>query len=212
MIFDMDGLIFDSERLFMNKRAGVLEKYGYVHRESDYVKTLGVSGDELRYLMAEIYGDAYPFDAVNRESRALFDAHVAKYGLPIKPGIVDLLKWLKAHAIPCCVATATARIHSEKYLKDAGLLPYFDFIVTGDEVAHSKPDPEIFLTCCTKKAVAPQNALVLEDSENGILAADAGGIPVICIPDLKVPEAQIAKRTALILNRADELISVFEKL
>ena len=207
LIFDMDGLLFDTERMFMNLRAKVLEKYGYVHREEDYLKTVGVSGKNLTLILKEIYDENYPKDAVSNETRLLQREEIQKNGVPVKPGIPLLLQWAEEKKIPCCVATSTQRQYALFMIEKSGLLPFFSFIIAGDDVSNSKPDPDIFLTACKKGGTKPQNALVLEDSENGVLAAFRGGIPVLCIPDLKQPSEEIASKAAAVLQSADEAVS-----
>lgn len=210
MIFDMDGLIFDTERLFMAQKAIVMARYGYTQKKSDYVSTLGTSGSALNRRLHRIYGPDYPADRISAETRERVAKAVVQDGPPVKPGIPKLLRWLQNHHIPCCVATATPRKHALFYLEQSGLLPYFDFVVAGNQITHAKPDPEIFLACCTRKNVSPEAAMVLEDSENGILAATRAGIPVVGIPDLKIPEPAVACRALTLLNRADEVIALFD--
>ncbi len=209
-VFDMDGLLFDTERLFMNKRAEILPEYGYEHREEDYIRTLGTSGPELHQILNEIYGTDYPADKISQRSREAQLSHMREHGAPVKEGVCELLSWIAAKGIPCCVATATASVHADEILKLGNIRQFFSFIVGGDQVTHSKPNPETFLTACKKGGVAPEHAIVLEDSENGILAAAAGGIPVICIPDMKYPDAEIAKKTAAIVKTAADAITLFD--
>ena len=208
LIFDMDGLIFDTERLFMNLRADIMAEYGYVHREEDYLRTLGTSGENLSRILREIYGPAYPADKISRRTRAAQLDRIRSSGPPVRPGIPELLDWAAQQQITCCVATSTASSHAREFLKLAGLAEYFSFVIGGEEVSRSKPDPEIFLLACTKASVAPERALVLEDSENGVLAADRAGIPVICIPDLKQPDPKIAKKAAAVCDSAFDVPDV----
>lgn len=205
-IFDMDGLLLDTERLFMEKRAGLLPSYGYVHREEDYIRTLGTSGKDLYAILSEIYGPDYPGVEISKRSRELQLQHMRTYGAPVKAGIPELLEWIHGQHIPCCVATATASVYADEILRLGGIREYFSFIIGGDQISHSKPDPEIFLAACKKGSVSPDDALVLEDSENGILAANAAGIPVICIPDIKHPDETIAEMTAAVLPDAGKVI------
>ena len=96
-----------------------------------------------------------------------------------------------------------------EYLRLANLDNYFSFVIGGDQVPRSKPNPDIFLAACQQAGIRPEAALVLEDSENGILAASNGNIPVVCIPDLKVPSEETAKKTAAIVSTAADVISLF---
>ena len=206
MIFDMDGLLFDTERMFMNLRATVLQKYGYVHKEEDYLQTVGVSGKLLHEILDRIYGKDYPKDQVTKDTRALQTEYIEKHGVPIKPGITELLSWCKEKQIPCCVASSSQSPYVEKFLEAAGIRRYFSFLVCGDDVTLTKPDPEIFLTACSKNNTKPEHALVLEDSENGVLAALRGGIPVVCIPDLKMPADEVLEKATAVFTTAGEVI------
>ncbi|MCC8029980.1 MAG: HAD family phosphatase [Lachnospiraceae bacterium] len=224
-IFDMDGLIFDTERLFMERKNEILRQMGYPAREEDYVKTIGLSGTLLREKLLEIYGPDYPAEEITRRTRASLDDYAEAYGPDVKPGVEELLRWFRDHGVPCCVASSTNRAYVEKFLRLAELDVYFRgyaardlredpcgaalCITGGDEVARSKPEPDIFLTACARMGVRPEDALVLEDSENGVRAACAAHIPVICIPDLKQPSPEIAEKAAAVLPSAREVISLF---
>ena len=210
VIFDMDGLIFNTEQLFMNKKAEVLKEYGYEARDEDYLKTLGTAGQQLLDILHEIYGPDYPAEEISSKTRQIVNAEIETNGPEIKPGIKELLQWLQRENIPCCIASSTHHIYVEKYLRQTGLLKYFSHIIGGTEVQRSKPEPDIFLAACGYFHIAPARALVLEDSENGILAAWNAGIPVICIPDLKIPAPDIAQKAAAIVNTADKVIGLFE--
>lgn len=209
-IFDMDGLIFNTERLFMETRAGVLEKYGYKHRDEDYIRTIGTAGETLLSILAELYGDDYPARKISRETRDVMNANLPPCGPEIKPGIVELLQFFKKKEVPCCVASSSHRFSIEDYISRSGLDKYFSFIISGDDVKRSKPEPDIFLAACEHYKTEPFSALVLEDSMNGIQAAWNARIPVICIPDLVSPSAEMARKTAAVVNTADEVIKLFQ--
>lgn len=230
-IFDMDGLIFDTERLFMEKKHEVLRQMGYPAREEDYIKTIGLSGTLLREKLREVYGPEYPAEEITRRTRAAMDLSLEQNGPAVKPGIEELLQWFRERGVLCCVASSTVRAYVEKFLRLAKLDGYFcrdsrlllsgvpkpreccseeiPCIVGGDEVARSKPEPDIFLAACARMGVAPEDALVLEDSENGVRAACAAQIPVICIPDLKQPSPEVARMAAAVLSSAKEVPSLF---
>lgn len=210
-IFDMDGLIFDSERLFMEKKGVIMREYGYEQRTEDYIRTLGTNGETLRRILLEIYGSDYPVEEITSRTRALVNDTIEREGPRVKHGIRSLLKWYQKHGVPCCVASSTKKEYVRHYLELAGLSGYFQHIIGGDDVVRSKPAPDIFLAACVHFCVSPGQALVLEDSENGILAADAAGIPVICIPDLKMPESAVANRTARVVTNAVEVIRLMDE-
>ena len=205
-IFDMDGLIFDTERLFMAEKHKILKDYGYPARKEDYIQTIGLAGTQLKNKLRELYGPQYPADEISRKTRDAVNRQIEASGPDVKPGIETLLKWFRIHGIICCVASSTKHVYVEHYLTLAGLDNYFSYIIGGDEVSRSKPEPDIFLAACARGQFSPADALVFEDSENGILAASAAGIPVVCIPDLKQPDPDIAEKAVVILASADQVI------
>jgi HAD superfamily hydrolase (TIGR01509 family) len=193
VIFDMDGLIFDTERVFMEQLSVAMAEKGYRLSREVYCKSLGMSGENLEKLMLSEYGVDYPFYEMGRAARERVDIIAATVGLQIKAQIPELLDTLKKQGVKCTVASSTRSDVVERYLKDAGLREYFSVIVGGEMVDRSKPEPDIFLLACEKSGLKPEQALVLEDSENGVRAAAAAGIPVICVPDLKQPGEEIGR-------------------
>ena len=195
-IFDMDGLLLDSEAAFMETLKELNASYGYTLTRDIYEETLGLAYDATCRVMKQHFGEDYPYDSIAKEGRRLQNQKAAENGLPVKPGIPELLTQLQEAGIPACVASSSPRRTVEIYLSSSQLLPYFSYIASGDDIPRSKPDPEIFLLCCQRYGIAPENALVLEDSENGIRAALTGNIPVVCIPDMKQPAEALLQQTA----------------
>ena len=208
-IFDMDGLIFDTERLFMTTKDSVMKEYGYTQQKNDYIHTIGTCGQQLLDILHRLYGNDYPAEEISQKCRTLVTEKIRRDGPPVKPGIPELLAWFTANNIPCCVASSTKHDIVAEYLHLAKLDKYFAFVIGGDQVPRSKPNPDIFLAACQQADISPEHALVLEDSENGILAASNAHIPVICIPDLKVPSENIAQKTAAIVSTAADVIPLF---
>lgn len=190
-IFDMDGLLFDTEQLFMEQLAIVMKEQGYTLTKEVYCKSLGLAGERLKELMLTTYGENYPFEECGAESRRRVSMVADTVGLRIKPQIVELLSWLQEHHIRCAVASSTNSEHVERYLEKSGICSYFSAVIGGEMVEQSKPEPEIFLLACEKLGVAPDASVVLEDSENGIRGAHRAGTAVVCIPDLKEPDVSV---------------------
>lgn len=190
-LFDMDGLIFDSEQLFMEQLAVVMADRGYHLSREIYVQTLGMRGEPLRQYMQNIYGQDYPFEECSREAGRRVLQIAEDIGLRVKPQIAEALEMLYCHQKQCAVASSTDFDHVRKYLKGAGMMQYFSVIIGGDMVSASKPDPEIFLTAVSQCGAQPEETVVLEDSENGICAAHAAGMGTICVPDLVQPSKEI---------------------
>ncbi len=130
------------------------------------------------------HGESYPVDTLMAAWHGAYDAIVEREGLVLKPGLLELLDWLEDNAITKAVATSTRHARARAKLERTALFPRFAALVGGDEVAQGKPSPDIFIAAIARIGCAPADALVLEDSEPGLIAAARAGIPAIAIPDL----------------------------
>lgn len=191
VIFDMDGLLFDTERLFMEQLALVMQEQGYTLSREKYCATLGLGGEETGKLMRSFYGEAYPFAEISREAGRRAGVIAETVGLCVKPHIRELLVFLREKGVMCAVASSTQSGTVKRYLEMTGLSEFFQEVLGGEEVERSKPEPDIFWKACRKLSVEPETAAVLEDSENGVRAAAAAGCMVVCIPDLKQPSGEL---------------------
>lgn len=207
-IFDMDGLMFDTERLFMNFLIETAARYQYTITPELYYSTIGCNGDFLKKQMLSALGSDYPFEEISRKTMDKIKTYALKNGLPEKEGLKSLLNYLDNKQIPCCVASSSDSLLVNTYLEKNQLQSYFSFVIGGDQVTKSKPAPEIFLKACEHFHIAPEHACVLEDSENGILASVSAGIPVICIPDLKLPEYEILNKTLFTTSSLKKVLTI----
>ena len=173
---------------------------GYRLSREVYCRSLGLTGKALEKLMLTEYGADYPFAELGRKAREHVDAIAATVGLELKPDIVTLLQWIRRQGLKAAVASSTRSDIVERYLEGAGIRDYFSGIVGGEMVEKSKPEPDIFLKAAQLCGLKPEQAVVLEDSENGIRAAVAAGIPVICVPDLKMPEDEVRKMVNIMVT------------
>lgn len=206
VIFDMDGLMIDSERVTYNEYVKKLAQLGHHDfTEELYRNCLGKNKQGICQVFIDHYGQDFPMDEVWDDVHVWIDESLRQY-VPKKKGLVELLEYLKANNYKTIVATSSGRARVDEILKNADLTKYFDGTICGDEVTHGKPHPEIFLTACQKLDVKPEEALVLEDSEAGILAAYDGRIDVICVPDMKYPEPQFVEKVTKIVDSLDEVI------
>ena len=209
-VFDMDGLLFDSERILLEENRKVMESYGYTQTFSDYSKTIGMAGDSYFETLYSIYGPDYPANEIAPLSAQNCVERMMREGVPVKEGIPELLEFFRDHGIPCCVATSTKRKSALPMLENAGVLPYFSYVVTSEEVERSKPEPDIFLLACERGDTSPEDSIVFEDSQNGVLAAFRAGIPVICIPDIKQPEPYYAEKATKVVRSALDVPALFD--
>ena len=206
VIFDMDGLMIDSERVTYNEYVKKLAQLGHHDfTEELYRNCLGKNKQGICQVFIDHYGQDFPMTEVWDDVHVWIDESLRQY-VPKKKGLVELLEYLKANNYKTIVATSSGRARVDEILKNADLTKYFDDTICGDEVTHGKPHPEIFLTACQKLDVKLEEALVLEDSEAGILAAYDGRIDVICVPDMKYPEPQFVEKVTKIVDSLDEVI------
>lgn len=191
-VFDMDGLIFDTERLFMEQLAVVMKEQGYVLTKEIYCKTLGTGGELLNEIMCSYFGADYPVSEIGKRAEERVRIVAETVGLIVKPQIPQVLQYFKKQGILCAVASSTNSDAVKHYLQSAEILSYFQEIVGGEMVKKSKPEPDIFLLACERLGQEAGQCVVLEDSENGVRAAKKAGCSVICVPDLKQPSDEAA--------------------
>lgn len=209
VIFDMDGLMIDSERVTYNEYVKKLHLLGFDDFTEDiYRGCLGKNKAGICQVFINHYGNDFPMVEVWDDVHVWIDESLRKF-VPKKTGLDELLKFLKENNYKTIVATSSARERVNEILKNAQIEQYFDDSICGDEVTHGKPHPEIFLTACQKLGIRPEEAIVLEDSEAGIEAAHRAHIKAICIPDMKYPEEEFACKTTKIV---DSLLDVIDYL
>ncbi len=188
VIFDMDGLMFDTERVAVESWISAARDHGHEIDRSFFLSSVGLAAKGTRDLLMKIHGPDFPHDAIRQRRLDLAAAYIAEHGVPVKKGLVELLGFLGVSGIPLAVATSTNRLRVDPLLGTSGLAQYFDAVICGDEVVRCKPDPEIYLAAAARLKVAPENCLVLEDSLPGIAAAHAAGAVAVMVPDLIAPD------------------------
>ncbi|MBW0236187.1 MULTISPECIES: bifunctional mannitol-1-phosphate dehydrogenase/phosphatase [Pseudomonas] len=191
-IFDMDGTMFDTERLrFKTLKQAALEIFGTPLSEETLMGSLGLSAKKAEALAKANHGEDFPYAQVRQRADELELLHVRNHGVPIKDGLLEVLERLRKYGLTMAVATSSRRAIAEEYLINANVLKYFDITVCGDEVTQGKPHPEIFLAAASALNCLPQHCLMLEDSENGLLSAiRAEGQPIL-IEDIKAPAPEV---------------------
>jgi HAD superfamily hydrolase (TIGR01509 family) len=163
-------------------------------------RMIGRTFVDCRALLVDHHGVDYPVDTVMAAWGGAYDSLVEREGLTVKPGLVELLDWLEANAIVKVVATSTRHARARAKLEKTGLLRRFAALVGGDDVEHGKPAPDIFLAAIERIDCAPADALVLEDSEAGLIAAARAGIPAIGVPDLADPPDLVLGHPPLVMR------------
>lgn len=200
IIFDMDGLMIDSERVTFECYQEILKGMNLTMDEEFYKTLLGKPLKGIYQRFYDVYGNDFPIEDVIKDVHALMAKRFETEGVPIKTGLKSLLEYLKENNYKTIVATSSNRDRVDTILSQAQITDYFDDSICGDEVTKGKPNPEVFLKSCQKLGVNVDEAIVLEDSEAGIQASYDASIKVICIPDMKYPEKQYEEKTFKILK------------
>ena len=193
VIFDMDGVIFDTEKVYLDIWIEVFEKYGYKMTKELYVNVMGTGRKNVIKTFLENFGDDLPIEKMYEEKDNQLFYIIENQGIPLKEGVKELFSMLKEKNYKIALATSAKRERVEKQIKDKWLKESFDAIVCGDDVEKGKPSPDIFLKAAKKIDVEPENCFVVEDSPAGIKAAFSGGMKGIHVEDLNAADEDILK-------------------
>jgi len=212
VVFDVDGLLFDTERLGHSVWTEIGEEMGCPQAAENYLHFVGRSRRDNLVEMARLFGPDFPGEAfmANCSKRAM--DRMIRDGVPLKEGVHEILDFLKERNIPVALATSTYRDRTLLRMEMTGLGHYFQSMTTGDQVKQSKPHPEIYQMACRDLGVDPARTLAVEDSRNGILSAHGAGMLPVMIPDLIPPtpelEELLFRRFASLLELRDYLATV----
>ena len=212
IIFDMDGLMIDIERVTFECYQERLKDMNLTMDEEFYKTLLGKPIKGIYQRFYDVYGNDFPIENVIQDVHQLMAERFETEGVPVKKGLVELLHYLKDNNYKTIVATSSNRDRVDKILAQAKITEFFDDSICGDEVTKGKPNPEVFLKSCQKLDVNVDEAIVLEDSEAGIQASYDANIKVICIPDMKYPEKQYEEKTFKILKDLTEVTAYLKSL
>ena len=204
VVFDMDGVLFDTERLAADAWYEAARILGIPDIDAGVKGCVGLNHNDTEAFLAKCYGRGFPCEEFMECASRAFREAVERDGLPVKPGVYEILKFLKEIGFKIALATSTRKPGAMGHLKSAGITDYFGTIVTGDMIVHGKPDPEIYKLACSKLSSLPENCIAVEDSPNGVKSAHDAGLKTIMIPDLIEPTEELEK----LLYR--KFVSLFE--
>lgn len=210
-IFDMDGTLFDTEPISYTAWQAVCRPRGYEIPETLFRSVIGMDNRRIIQLFSEFFGKDFPYEEIWKEKTAYQLEYYHTHPVPCKPGLMQCLEFAKTQGIQCAVASSSPRSQIEYLLEKATIAPYFQIVQSGEDVVHGKPAPDIFLLVCQRAGIAPENALVLEDSQNGILAADAAHIPSIWIPDLVQIAPEVQQKAWRICHSLADVPALFQE-
>ena len=209
VVFDMDGVIFDSERAVMNCWLELAQKYNIENIEKPYYACTGTTMKRTREIMMEAYGPDFPYDEYAKEASVMYHERYDGGRLPMKPGIRELLEYLKNNGKKIALASSSRRQTVVNQLVDAKIMEYFDAVICGDMVERSKPAPDIFLKACSEIGVEPERAYGIEDSYNGIRAVNAANMHPIMVPDLLPATEEMKELAECVLEDLLQVIDYF---
>ncbi|WP_244833039.1 HAD family phosphatase [Clostridium sp. BJN0001] len=205
VIFDMDGVLVDTEIPSFNAFKTVMKDYGYSMDMKFYLTLIGRNVKACKKLFMDFYGDDIPFDEIYKKKRKISIDTVDNTPNIAKKGLDDIMRYLKDNGYKIAVATSTSRGRASELLDRIGVLNISDYLICGDQVVNSKPNPEIFLKAAAGLKLDVDNCLVIEDSDAGVIAASRASIKSIQVPDLKKLEKTNENLPIAVLNDLSEV-------
>lgn len=184
VIFDMDGVLFDTEMVCQLAWDAIGEEMGVGKAGYMVLKTLGVKAEMAIKMLKEEFGNDFDAESFKLRSRNYSYEYFDKYGVPAKDGLFEILPYLKNKGYKVALASSTSSNSVYHHLKEKDIEKYFDAVICGDMIEKSKPEPDIYLKACEAIGENPKDCYAVEDSKNGILSASRAGCKVIMVPDL----------------------------
>ncbi|MBO4877922.1 MAG: HAD family phosphatase [Ruminococcus sp.] len=209
-IFDMDGLMLDTEKLYLLYWKQAASEFGYDMKDEHVWSIRSLARKYSIARLKSLFGEDCPTEDIRARRTVLINEHVMKHGIDLKPGLFELLDYLREHGVKMAVATATPRERTVMYLTKVGAMDYFDALVCGDMVTNGKPDPDIYLTAARELGLPPEECAALEDSPNGATAGYRAGCKVLMIPDMTQPDAELMPLLSGVYESLDKAIDFFE--
>ncbi len=209
VVFDMDGLMFDTENLTYKLQHEILIRdFGIEYTLGEYKQTIGLRTEDLKSFFKNLCGEDFDIDAFRQSCREAYTAYTDKNGVPVKDGLFELLDFLKEKEIKISLSTSTTKASAQRTLKISGTLGYFDTLICADDVENGKPHPEPFAKAAASLGLKPGECMALEDSANGIKSAYAAGLIPVMVPDLIEPTDEIKQMCFKIENSLKDVINL----
>ncbi len=183
-IFDMDGLLLDTEGVYKRSWTEAARRLGFDLTDEIYLMLIGITVADSEKRLVEVFGPRFPLDEFRKDARSRYEAIVETEGIPLKPGVREMLEWARHKNIPCAVATSTVSAEAQARLAKHGILKEFRHLIGGEMINRGKPHPDIFLRAAEALGIDPSHCLVFEDAHSGVRAAKAANMQVLLIPDM----------------------------
>lgn len=198
VVFDMDGVLFDTEKLCMDSWMEVARERGIPDMDKVFPLCIGRNMTDTTQIIMDHYGQDFPYDRFRKEASLWFHREIEEKGMPMKPGVNELLRYLGEEGWSVGLASSTNRDSVLDQLERAGIRDFFRTVIGGDQILHSKPEPDIYLMACEELRVDPKETYAIEDSYNGIRSAYRAGMRPIMVPDLLPPTGEMEELCCVI--------------
>ena len=210
-IFDMDGLMIDTEKLYLKFWIQSAKDFGYDMKPEHVYAIRSMARKYSIPTLKGFLGEDCPTEEIRAHRTELMAEYINEHGLEVKKGLFELLYYLKGREIKMAVATATPRSRTTEYLEKIGAAKFFSAVICGDMVETGKPDPDIYLTAARELGLPPEECAAFEDSPNGIKAAHAAGCHAIMIPDMTQPDDEIKPLLSAVYENLGLAVDYFER-
>ncbi len=211
VLFDMDGTLIDTEKIYRICWPAALKALGYHMTDEQALSMRSLGRPFAIAWLKELFGDELDYNEVRAKRNEIMSEYISRHGIEAKPGAERLLSFLKENGIKSAVVTATAIERTEEYLKRLGLIDYFDSVISASMVKEGKPSPDVYLYACKRLGVAPWDSLAVEDAPNGILSAWRAGCRVVMVPDQTEPDEELTKKLYARVDSLDDLVKLIRR-
>lgn len=212
VIFDMDGLLIDTEKYLFEFWRQAAAEAGFTLTKEQRLGMRSLAMEFAAPRFRELFGEEFDYTAVRNRRKELMNEHIRKHGVEKKPGVEALLQWLSENGYKKAVATASDMDRTRAYLTQIGIFDKFDQIVCAPDVPHGKPAPDVYLRACAQIGEKPENCVALEDSDNGALSARRAGCKVIMVPDLAGPLPETETYLEGVAEDLTKVIPILKKM
>lgn len=210
VIFDVDGTLLDTERIYMRSWKIAGKAAGFDISQETLLKTRAINKAEAKKIFQDALGPDFDYDTIQKARTVISEEIIAQSDNLLLPGVKETLDYLKGHSYPIAVASSTGREKTVAHLEHAGLLHYFDAVVGGDMVTRGKPNPDIFLKAAELLGVEPEDCMVVGDTPADVRASTAAKMYTVLVPDCVTPDETIRAMSDHVLDSMHQLMGVIE--
>ena len=210
VIFDMDGTLLDTEKLYLRFWLEAANRMGYPMKEEHALAIRATAASVAEPMLKRLVCPEFDYHGVRALRRRIMEEYVDIHGIDPKPGMIETLRAIRERGLRIGLATATPEPRARKYLRMVGAEQYFDAVTCADMVEHGKPAPDIYLLACARTGVRPSEALAVEDAPSGIRSAHAAGMRAVLVPDRDVPGEEITALCHAVMPDLPSVLSLMD--